>query len=280
VTTTLRPEGPETDLPGGGRGRRWQVYANGRAVGSVRTARTGYDSFRIGRIEALEITAEQRRRGRGTVAALAAEEVLRAWGCTRIEIAVPVESTAGQALAAALGYQETSHKMAKALDQVPPETPGLTIRPVTEPEFRDWLDEINEAYLAHLLRVGMTEPQALERVAADDARLLPEGLRTPSMTISRLVVHGEPVGSLWVALGGRKLPPDGRPLGWVLNVEVAAEHRGHGYGRALMLAAERHCLAAGVRDLGLNVFVANQPARALYASLGYRTTSRDYAKAL
>jgi GNAT superfamily N-acetyltransferase len=279
VTTTLRPEGPETGLPSGGRSRRWQVCVNGRAVGSVLTACTAYDGFRIGRIEALEIT-DGLRRGRGTVAALAAEEVLRAWGCTRVEISVPVDATAGQALAAALGYTETSHKLAKSLDQVPPQEPGMTTRPVTEGEFRGWLDGVNAAYRAQLVRIGMTERQAAERVAADDARLLPGGIRTPGMAITWLLAHGEPVGSIWVALGDRRLPPDGRPLGWVMNVEVAAEHRGHGYGRVLMRTAERQCLAAGVRDLGLNVYLANEAARALYASLGYRTISRDYAKPL
>ncbi|MFD7737879.1 hypothetical protein [Kitasatospora sp. NPDC059800] len=47
-----------------------------------------------------------------------------------------------------------------------------------------------------------------------------------------------------------------------------------------MLLAERECLAAGVRDLGLNVFAGNEVAIRLYASLGYRVTNRIYGKPL
>ncbi|MFD8085922.1 hypothetical protein ACFV4F_29985 [Kitasatospora sp. NPDC059722] len=47
-----------------------------------------------------------------------------------------------------------------------------------------------------------------------------------------------------------------------------------------MLLAERECLAAGVRTLGLNVFTVNEVAIRLYASLGYRVTNRLYGKPL
>ncbi|MFD7905304.1 GNAT family N-acetyltransferase, partial [Kitasatospora sp. NPDC059747] len=52
------------------------------------------------------------------------------------------------------------------------------------------------------------------------------------------------------------------------------------HGRTLMLLAERECLAAGVRTLGLNVFTVNEVAIRLYASLGYRVTNRLYGKPL
>ena len=63
-------------------------------------------------------------------------------------------------------------------------------------------------------------------------------------------------------------------------MEVAEDHRGRGLGRRLMLAAERECLAAGVADLGLNVFAGNTPALRLYGALGYRTTVHHLAKTL
>ncbi len=63
-------------------------------------------------------------------------------------------------------------------------------------------------------------------------------------------------------------------------VEVSPAHRGRGHGRTLMLLAERECLAAGVRNLGLNVFADNAVAVRLYGSLGYRVTERLYGKAL
>ncbi|MFD7833497.1 GNAT family N-acetyltransferase, partial [Kitasatospora sp. NPDC059803] len=76
-----------------------------------------------------------------------------------------------------------------------------------------------------------------------------------------LAARGAPVVG-WCRGGG---PPPPRP-------------RPH--GRTLMLLAERECLAAGVRDLGLNVFAGNEVAIRLYASLGYRVTNRIYGKPL
>ncbi|GAA1990493.1 GNAT family N-acetyltransferase [Kitasatospora viridis] len=277
MTTTLRPTGPEEPRPGGGRLRHWQVWANGRAVGKVLIA----EHLGTGRIEGLEIT-EARRRGRGTVAALAAEEVLRGWGCHRVEVSVPTGASAGHRLARALGYTETSHHMHKRLSRPPLPRPELTTRPIGPEEFQDWLDGINRGYRDQLRRVGLTERQAAEKVAADVARLLPSLHATPGMAVHLLLVPGEPgpAGSLWLSLDNGRLPPDDRPLAWVMNVEVEPGRRGRGYGRELMLTAERLCLAAGVHDLGLNVYAANEPAHRLYESLGYRLTRRQYAKPL
>ncbi|MFE9425422.1 GNAT family N-acetyltransferase [Kitasatospora sp. NPDC006697] len=277
MTTTLRPTGPEEPLPDAGRLRRWRVLANGREVGRVVTsARLG-----IGRIEALEIT-EGLRRGRGTVAALAAEEVLRGWDCRRAEVGVPADAPAAHALALALGYTEASHHLVKRLAEPPAVRTDLTTRPVEAADFRDWLDSINVAYRGQLLRIGLTEQQADAKVAADDARLLPQAHATPGMAMRLLLAPGaaEPVGSVWVSYENGRLPPDDRPLGWVMNVEVEPGRRGQGYGRELMLIAERLCLAAGTHDLGLNVYTGNESARRLYDSLGYRLTRRQFGKAL
>lgn len=65
-----------------------------------------------------------------------------------------------------------------------------------------------------------------------------------------------------------------------MTVEVAPDRRGRGHGRTLMLLAERECLAAGVRDLGLNVFSGNEVAVGLYTSLGYAVTNRVFGKPL
>ncbi|GAA1069020.1 GNAT family N-acetyltransferase [Kitasatospora nipponensis] len=278
MTTTLRPAGPEERLPDGGRGRRWLVCANGRPVGGLHTSAHPHGARCTGRIDHLEIT-EGRRRGRGTVAALAAEEVLRSWGCYRVEVTVPVESTEALALAHLLGYTETNRKLAKELRQPPAPAPNLTVRPISAADFPQWLAATKAEYRAHLVLAGLTERQAHERCEADHAQLLAAGPATPGVALRRLLAHGEPVGSLWLALHDGRLA-DGRPLAWVMTVEVDAHARGNGYGRELMLTAERECLAAGIRDLGLNVYTANEPALRLYASLGYRITRRVLAKPL
>src|SRR5689334_24744466 len=98
MTTTLRPGGAEELLPGGGRSRRWQICVNGRPVGGLRTTALPRGDQWWGEIAELEV-AEGRRRGRGTVGVLAAEEVLRGWGCSRADVTVPAEAEGALALA-------------------------------------------------------------------------------------------------------------------------------------------------------------------------------------
>jgi GNAT superfamily N-acetyltransferase len=282
MTTTLRPDGPEEALPGGGRSRRYAVCVNGRPVGGVRLGARPGPVAPVGSIGDLRIDAEGRRRGRGTVAVLAGEEVLRSWGCSRVEAAVPdgPGERAALGLAAALGYRVTSRKMAKRLPEVPPELPpGRTARPLGGDEFPAWRAESTAGYEASLRAAGYAAADARARAEEDTARLVPDRHDSPDHVLRRLLAGDRVVGTLWVTLD-RAADPDGRRMAWVSEVEVADGERGRGHGRALMLLAERECLAAGVRDLGLNVFADNAPANALYRSLGYRTFRTSLLKYL
>ncbi|GAA2248085.1 MULTISPECIES: GNAT family N-acetyltransferase [Kitasatospora] len=280
MTTTLRPERPEEPVPGGGRSRRWQICVNGRPVGGLRTTALPWGTQWWGEISELEVT-DGRGRGRGTVGALAAEEVLRGWDCSRVDVRIPTEATAAIRLAQALGYTERMRNMAKHLDRAPDlPAAGLTTRPIGEAEFDDWLARAKAGYLHDLGASGLTEQQARAKSDTDHQHLLPQGPATPDVALRRLYdPEGTPLGSLWVALRQSVLA-NGAPLAWVMTVEVDREQRGRGYGRALMLLAERECLAAGVRDLGLNVFSSNTVATGLYDSLGYRVTHRVLGKSL
>ncbi|MFJ5231563.1 GNAT family N-acetyltransferase [Kitasatospora sp. NPDC088391] len=281
MTTTLRPEGPEEAGADGGRTRRWRIMVNGRPVGGLRTSATpARGGTRVGSIAELEVR-EGHRRGRATVGALAAEEVLRSWGCGRIDVTVPADAEPALRLARALGYTETMRNLAKRLDDQPPPLPTeLTHRPIGPAEYPAWRDASVAAYRERLTAAGATPAEAAERAAHDHHRALPAGPATPDTALRHLLdPDGRVLGSLWVALRQDVLP-DGRLLAWVMLVEVAPEHRGRGHGRTLMHLAEHACRAAGVRDLGLNVFSDNTPALALYDSLGYRPTRRVLAKPL
>ncbi|MFD4660531.1 GNAT family N-acetyltransferase [Kitasatospora sp. NPDC058444] len=281
MTTTLRPEGPETPTAAGGRTRRWLILSNGRQVGALRTTADPEGAQLFGNISELEIT-EGRGRGRGTFGALAAEEVLRTWGCTRVDVTVPESAVTARGLAAALGYTEQALAMAKRLAAAPDLPAGLSVRPFDDPaEVRAWYERSAEEYVRVMVRSGLTEEQARARTGAGPNVLPPDG-QIPGVVLCRL--HGadggqEPYGLLWLQLRLRDLP-DGEPLAWVMKVEVSPAHQGQGHGRTLMLLAERECLDAGVRNLGLNVFSGNEVAVRLYASLGYRVTERYYGKAL
>ncbi|MET9291939.1 GNAT family N-acetyltransferase [Streptomyces sp. NPDC003077] len=275
MTTTLRPAGPEERRADGGRTRTYEVCVNSRPVGRVELRTEPRRGPATGLIADLRIDERERRRGRGTVAALAAEEVLRGWGCREIELPVPAGAEVALRLAAALGYTERSRRMRKPLTEVPALPEGSEDRPLTEAEYPAWLAASRATYVETRTAHGM--PRAAAEEAADRSlgELLPDGLATPGLYLRVLVHDGTDVGYIWVT--EREL---GRPGGYVYDVEVAPEHRGRGHGRTLLLIAERGCLAVGQRELGLNVYADNTAARSLYESLGYGTSEYTFWKPL
>ncbi|NYI04085.1 GNAT family N-acetyltransferase [Allostreptomyces psammosilenae] len=318
MTTTLRPaQGTGDPEPDGSRRRTFQVCDNGRPVGALTVlARRPHGEW-VGALEGLEIEPPARRRGRGTIAVLAAEEVLREWGCATVEVRLPgpaeprpaAELLRGEPggdpaepalrMAVALGYQEADWNMAKALTgPVPAPVPGL--RPMTEAEFDAWWPGAVDSYARALVGLGMSEERARRKAEEDHRRLLPDGPRTADTYLA--VLHGdgapgegEPGDGApgdgapgWLGtLGLGLLPPphlaavaEMRRGGWVWEVWVAEAARGSGHGRALMLGAERAAREAGRDRLGLRVVTDNVPARSLYRSLGYRVLARHLTKRL
>ncbi|MGW2601584.1 GNAT family N-acetyltransferase [Streptomyces klenkii] len=277
MTTTLRPTAPEQRGPGGARSRSYEVCVNSRPVGAVDLATDHRFGPAAGRIVRLAIDERDRRRGRGTVAALAAEEVLRGWGCTRIEVSVDAAAEVGLGLAAALGYTERNRNMAKTLTAAPRLPEGSEGRRMTDAEYTGWREASRDAYAQDWIDRGVPAEQARAKAAADDLVLLPDGAATAG-TMLRVLTHEDTVvGILWAALrdGGRDTPD-----AYVFDVEVVPEYRGRGHGRSLMLMAEAEALAHGARTLGLNVFAGNTPALRLYESLGYAPTAYHLYKPL
>ena len=273
MTTTLRPSAPERTMPDGALARDFAVCVNGRPVGTVAVSAssTGEDGRREGRINQLTIHQAERGRGRGTVAALAAEEVLRGWNCHSAYLGLVEGTDAPAALrfAAALGYTVRARNMVKQMPAEPPALPaGAVAASFDEADFPAWAVYHTDGYADSLARSGMTPAAARAKADRDFAKLLPEGVHTPATVLRRLEVDGGTVGTVWVAHSGPP-GPDGTPLPWVFDVEVAESHRGRGHGRTLMLLAERETIAAGLPRLGLNVFAENLPANNLYRSLGY-----------
>jgi len=149
----------------------------------------------------------------------------------------------------------------------PPALPdGFAARPMTEAEYAPWLRHSTEAYVESIISSGSSDPVSAKAKADRDFAELLRGLGTERMSLSVLESDGRPVGALW--LGHHN--PDTRTF--VYNVEIDAAERGHGFGRAAMLAAEHLALAAGDRTIGLNVFGHNDVACGLYERLGYRVT--------
>ncbi|WP_324788661.1 GNAT family N-acetyltransferase [Streptomyces sp. H51] len=273
MTTTLRPTEPLQRAADGARSRHYQVCVNSRPVGALHLGTTAAFGDAVARILDLRIEEPDRGRGRGTVAALAAEEVARGWGSRQIEVAVPAGAEAALRLVETLGYVPRSRGMEKRLGRTPPALPaGSVARPMTEAEFEEWFAHQSEDYARVWMERGVPEREAYAKSRHDHETLLPRGMATDGTRISVLEHEGTRVGTLWVAIQEENA--------FVFDVEVEEAHRGHGHGRTLMLLAEAQAIAAGKDVLGLNVFADNTPAERLYESLGYRTTRYSLYKSL
>ncbi|CAM5546425.1 hypothetical protein STENM327S_08070 [Streptomyces tendae] len=89
------------------------------------------------------------------MAALAAEEVARSWGCRQIEAGVAGDAEAGTRLAQALGYVLRNRTMSKPLGTTPPALPpGSAARPMTPEDFAAWHAYESERYARTLDGTG------------------------------------------------------------------------------------------------------------------------------
>jgi len=152
----------------------------------------------------------------------------------------------------------------------------LQLRSMTAAEFETYRAKLVPEYAAEHVRAGDWTADQAETLAAREVNdLLPAGPDSSGMLL--LVAStpgGEAVGVVWVAL-------DRRPgEAWIYDIEVNQEHRGKGYGRALLQAAEQEAAQHGSKAIGLNVFGTNTVARQLYESAGYQITAMNMRKEL
>lgn len=280
MTTTLRPAAPLQREPDGTvRLRPYDICVNGRPAGRLRVGTAPGFGPTVGLLDGLTVQEADRGRGRATVALLAAEEVLRGWGCTVARCTVPADAGPALRLAAALGWTEGGRNMVKALPPTPPPLPaGVTARPMAAEEYVAWEAASRATYAREWTVRGLTAEQARAKSESSYRDNLPEGLATPGVSFGVVEADGVAAGHVWVASG--EAEPGGSPGSYVFDVEVRPEFRGRGLGRALMLLAERTALAGGDHALGLHVFADNTTARGLYDSLGYTTTRRHWSKQL
>jgi ribosomal protein S18 acetylase RimI-like enzyme len=154
----------------------------------------------------------------------------------------------------------------------------VELRPMTEPEFEEYLRRAVSGYAAaHVAAGDWAAEEAEERAAADTAKLLPAGLGTEDMLFYMAEAGGEIVGWVWLCLTS---PRGDRALAWIYDIEVVAEYRGKGYGRALLAAAEEELRLRDIPAVALNVFGPNVVAQRLYETAGYALMSQQLRKEL
>jgi ribosomal protein S18 acetylase RimI-like enzyme len=148
----------------------------------------------------------------------------------------------------------------------------VRLEPMTDEQYRPWRAEAETHYAQSAAATGQSA-EAAARTAADTyAQLLPEERATPGHHFWHAYDGERRVGFLWIKVT--------HETAFVYNVAVEEDVRRQGYGRAIMLAAERWCHDNGVTRIGLHVFAHNAGARALYEQLGFIETGRNMAKDL
>jgi GNAT superfamily N-acetyltransferase len=153
---------------------------------------------------------------------------------------------------------------------------NIALRPMTEDEVADFVTRAREGYESQLAQFGGQDAlQARRKAEADHAQLFPDGRLSPGLHLFVAEDSGDPVGHLWLAEQARGAAPG---TAYVYDVEVDQTQRGHGYGRAIMHAAEHWASTIGASHLALNVFGGNAVARSLYESLGYEVTAMQMRK--
>ncbi|BBH70760.1 hypothetical protein ACTI_74450 [Actinoplanes sp. OR16] len=150
----------------------------------------------------------------------------------------------------------------------------VSVRPMTATEFENWQHELAADYAREQVAAGNWPAEgAYERAREGNAALLAAG---DHLTLTG-VAGDQPIGRLWIGLDH----PRGVPgCAFLYDIEVAAEHRGRGLGRALLAAGEEAARAGGAQSLELNVFGSNAKAAALYLSSGYEVVTQQLRKPL
>jgi ribosomal protein S18 acetylase RimI-like enzyme len=93
-----------------------------------------------------------------------------------------------------------------------------------------------------------------------------------------ILADGTYIGVVW--LGGLTHPRGTPDCAFIYDIEIDEGHRGAGYGRALLTAAEDAVRSRGVGAVELNVFGDNARAIRLYQTSGYRVVTQQMRKSL
>ena len=155
----------------------------------------------------------------------------------------------------------------------------LIMRQMSSSEFVAFRAREIRGYADEQVRVGnWTEEEAESRSAEQTDSLLPLGIETHgTLLLIAETPEGVSIGHVWVAF--QRQPGSGSGA-WIYDIEVEPQHRGKGFGRALLLVAEEETARHGISKIGLNVFGSNTTARNLYQSTGYQVASTQMYKEL
>ncbi len=97
-------------------------------------------------------------------------------------------------------------------------------------------------------------------------------LRSKNRQLVLGLENDQPVGYLLFAVGGRKesVYQFQDRFVWIEHIVVKEEHRGKGYGKALLDYVKRVAKNLRIREVGLDVWSFNESAKACFLSQGFK----------
>ena len=157
---------------------------------------------------------------------------------------------------------------------------NVILRTMTPAEYRA-ATEHREAESVRVLSRLMPEEQARERVAQGTTSYLPDGVDTSGHhLVTAENEAGEPVGNAWIGPAPTRssAASNTSTVALLYDINVFEPFRRHGYGTAILAAAEKLIAAEGMTALTLNVVGDNEAAIALYRRSGYEVTAMSMRK--
>ncbi len=157
--------------------------------------------------------------------------------------------------------------------------PNVKLRKMNQEEFETFHEySVVEYAKANVTSGRWSESESLENSRSQFKVLIPNGLETVNNEFLIAVDdEGNRVGHLWLNLDYR---PGTNSGSYIYDIEIEESARGKGYGKALLVEAERFAKSAGSPKMGLNGFGANTVARNLYTNSGYETVAIQMQKTL
>ena len=154
--------------------------------------------------------------------------------------------------------------------------PAVTLRPLTDEDRRAFFAEELANYADEQARdVGWTADEALARARAELGPILERELAEADERRHRIWTAIDPagraVGWLWVT----PIEDGSSRAAFLYQITVAKAARRKGFGRAMLAALEELLAQRGITELRLNVNLANEPARRLYAAAGYEEIAQE-----
>lgn len=144
-------------------------------------------------------------------------------------------------------------------------------------QFRPLRADEWEAFQALRLRSIADTPEAIYPTHAEESSRTPDQIRARITETDHQVVFGAYQHGDLVGIAGlrREALAQVAHKGVLWGVFVHPERRGGGIARRLLQALFDHARRTGVRQIHLNVNVANPRAGGLYRSMGFETYGRE-----